>query len=553
MKNIAQKFKTIGMVALVLLVFQACSKDDGPSVIQPPGTAEFSTGWNADNENPDSIPQDISFTFGNQNLPSAHDLTDRFPPVGDQGAFGTCVAWAVGYSAKTAINAIDNNWGQADLFNPANQTSALDLFLNIPFQLRGPNCDGTTFEPAMEVLANRGVASKSVAPYINVGNCSQAPDPSWAQSAGNNKISNFRQVERDVTALKRNIADNRPVVFGARLGDNFMDWRSEEVLTGHTTFNNVGIHARHAMAIVGYDDSRGPRGAFKVINSWGEVWGADGYIWIDYDFMVDPDFGFIFFVMQNDSGDLDPENHQPVTGVDLVPWDVFDFVDWNSGDPRNRFLIHDIYNIGSETLPASTSWDYIYAYVDPFNADDWGVILHNEITNNYGAYGEIGDHPSGLTDQSVWTNANIPPNSSLGHEVFDDLLLWNYRMPSITGFYYLVVVVDPMRNVNESNRQNNFYWVGNEFGLPIYFVNGEQYGLRPGGEDRLTTPGHLTTTPKASFVSEPRKMNSRQWNAYTNDEIGKLIKGSVDFNLITRQMSRDIAQNLSGKTRTETE
>lgn len=551
MKTFTQKFRILGTAVFVLLVLQACSKDD--SVQPPPSEMPFATGWNSDLENTDSIPQDIAFGFGNQNLPSSYDLTDKFPPVGDQGDYGTCVAWAVGYGAKTAMNAIENNWGPAELSNPANQTSALDLFLNIPSSLRLPNCAGTIIEPAMSILANRGVASKAVAPYINVGNCSQPPDPSWANDAGQNRIVNFRQVERSVAALKRNIADNRPVVFGANLGDNFVTWRSEEVLTGHTTFNMVGIHARHAMVIVGYDDSRGPRGAFKVINSWGEVWGSDGFIWIDYDFMVNPAFGNAFFIMQNDSGEIDPGSHQTTTGVDLIPWDIYDFVDMDAGDPRIRYLIHDIYNIGTEALSASNSWDYIYAYVNPFDADDWGVILHNEITNSYGQYGMIGDHPNGLSEQSVWTNVDIPPNSSLGTELFDDLVAWNYIMPNITGYYYLIMVVDPMRKIDEPNRQNNFFWIGDENGLPILFINGQQEGLMPGSENRLTAPGQVTSVPKHDFTSEPRAMNSRNWNAYTNDEIDRLIKGSIDFNLITRKVSKNIAGNLSAHTKFETE
>jgi hypothetical protein len=36
----------------------------------------------------------------------------------------------------------------------------------------------------------------------------------------------------------------------------------------------------HAMLVVGYDDARG---AFKVINSWGQGWGEAGYGWISYD------------------------------------------------------------------------------------------------------------------------------------------------------------------------------------------------------------------------------------------------------------------------------
>lgn len=33
------------------------------------------------------------------------------------------------------------------------------------------------------------------------------------------------------------------------------------------------------MVVVGYSDSYN---AFKVVNSWGESWGDNGFVWIDY-------------------------------------------------------------------------------------------------------------------------------------------------------------------------------------------------------------------------------------------------------------------------------
>ena len=33
------------------------------------------------------------------------------------------------------------------------------------------------------------------------------------------------------------------------------------------------------MLVVGYSDEYN---AFKVVNSWGENWGSDGFVWIDY-------------------------------------------------------------------------------------------------------------------------------------------------------------------------------------------------------------------------------------------------------------------------------
>ena len=35
----------------------------------------------------------------------------------------------------------------------------------------------------------------------------------------------------------------------------------------------------HAMVIIGYDDNM-YGGAFEILNSWGEEWGDNGYIWI---------------------------------------------------------------------------------------------------------------------------------------------------------------------------------------------------------------------------------------------------------------------------------
>jgi hypothetical protein len=98
------------------------------------------------------------------------------------------------------------------------------------------------------------------------------------------------------------------VVVGAKLDDSFMAWNSETVYQNATTTNQVGIHSYHAMCIVGYDNNRGPRGAFKVVNSWSKSWGAAGFIWVDYNFMVDGfSFNKNFFVAVND--DQKPEDN----------------------------------------------------------------------------------------------------------------------------------------------------------------------------------------------------------------------------------------------------
>ena len=72
---------------------------------------------------------------------------------------------------------------------------------------------------------------------------------------------------------------------------------------------DIPSHGKHAMIIVGYDDSievdingdtnisDWERGALKVANSWGDDWKNDGYIWVMYDALNDiSNSGYLGFV-----------------------------------------------------------------------------------------------------------------------------------------------------------------------------------------------------------------------------------------------------------------
>jgi len=128
--------------------------------------------WNADEENLDEIPEDLDINDETGTIPSKVDLASKFPPIGDQGEFGTCVTWAVGYNLKTALNGIDNGWTASQLAQSSNQTSPKDLFWAIPSAEKGADCNGTQFEAAMDQLISRGGASLATVPYTSLGDCS---------------------------------------------------------------------------------------------------------------------------------------------------------------------------------------------------------------------------------------------------------------------------------------------------------------------------------------------------------------------------------------------
>jgi len=258
------------------------------------------TGYLPEDEDWDNIP-DVIPPFNDDDLdglPNMVSLEHFFPPIGNQEDKGTCVAWAVGYNLKTALNAIENNWKRKQLDSAIYQTSPKDLWLSIPQNRKGQNCAGTAFEPAFAALMSDGVATMDKVPYENLGNCTGVK-----RGDHNNKLANFSRVVSEteiprIEHIKAYLDAGTPLVFGAKLGDRFMNWKNSDVIR-YDTYNYTGMHANHAMVLVGYDDSKN---AFRVRNSWGKQWGDEGSIWVDYNYFCN-DFCYAVFVAQNKTND----------------------------------------------------------------------------------------------------------------------------------------------------------------------------------------------------------------------------------------------------------
>jgi len=417
MKKILTIVITGSFLLGIFFSFPSCKKKEDPL------TLEQALGWfGLGGENGDDlagIEDDIN--FGQGEVPASVNLSSHFPPIGDQGQYGTCVAWAVGYNHKSYMDAAA---ADRTTFNNDQKFSPKYLFWKIPSSQKGADCNGTGFEPAYDIMLSYGISNLATSPYSNLGDCSSSPSSSENTNAANYKIQSYREVEVDKNTLKQYLAQERALSFGAKLGDNFMSWNSSDVHYSDT-YGYSGQHAYHAMTLCGYDDNKGTNGAFRVVNSWGTGWGDSGYIWVDYNFFVN-EFAFCAFAATNIITDPDNEEGEgngvvddPNSGKDLMAWELYDY---DNGGGTNRVAKYNAFNSGSEDILASEDWNILYIYYNAYDANDYGIILYDYYSDDntggtwtYGGNGDLFDDGDGIGNWWNWVDA--PAGYSIAYDV----------------------------------------------------------------------------------------------------------------------------------------
>ncbi|MCQ2229509.1 MAG: C1 family peptidase [Bacteroidales bacterium] len=561
-------------LAAVLTIVDLVLGDDGETTIVTDDG--HGLGWLEREEDTEHIEDDIvlnpykdSEIDRNTGLPTSVDLSVYLPPIGDQGQYGTCTAWATAYNSRTWLYAKSKNVRGTSLSRD-HIFSAADLFRSISDANKGTKCQGSAMEAALDVMVKRGVASVSTVPDISdYSQCSCAVPQAANTEAAKYKIASYREIDiKDVRSVKRYLSEGRIIVFGAKLGDNFMLCNNEAVITSNGTFNHTGIHAYHAMACVGYDDNKGSNGAFKLVNSWGKSWGNNGFAWVDCKFFCGGEFAYCGFVIndldENKSsvGDIaDGEEKADVvtSDKDLVITmcndnDFDDPDDADSQDPRWRTLYYDAANAGEGTVLASDTWGICYMLYNAYDANQSEMVLFDLYTDKIGDVkkGEyIGDWDR-QTAMSILgcqaqgfsiTNVDVPGRTSVCAAVTNDpdqCFSWSYKLPQVTGDYYLVLAVDAFNSVVESDNENNYYFLMGADNKPLKFENGVL-------KSDITTNKALSfrrVIPKKNAVMPHQTaVNDVCPNTYTPQEIASVIDAHRRNGVIANKALRWLEEN----------
>ena len=239
-------------------------------------------------------------------LPSTVDQskTPWFPPIGNQGSQGSCVAWSVGYYMKTFQEAQEHNWNVSAATwikgVPGYPTQAYQSEIMSPafiYNLQNNGLDaGLSPYNAMNLICSVGMCSWEKMPYFETNYTAWPSKDAWSEASwyrGNESGAQTISLSNDqgINSLKSWLASGHLAAITID-AYKYSNLTSTDVWT---TDKYVNAILNHENTVVGYDDNiayveNGTThyGAFKIANSWG-VGGweqvPDGFYWISYETM----------------------------------------------------------------------------------------------------------------------------------------------------------------------------------------------------------------------------------------------------------------------------
>lgn len=209
-------------------------------------------------------------------LPASVDLSPQFPPCYDQGQLGSCTGNAIAGDCH-----FDMITQKQAAFIPAR----LGIYY-LERKLEGTvNQDsGAQIRDGIKVVAQYGVWPETLQPY-DISKFKKAPTKAMLAAGIKHQALAYERLDGSLLQMKTRLASGYPFVFGFTVYESFESAavaKSGIVPMPSTTERVLG---GHAVLAVGYDDAKK---AIKVRNSWGSGWGLNGYFWLPYDYIANP-------------------------------------------------------------------------------------------------------------------------------------------------------------------------------------------------------------------------------------------------------------------------
>ncbi len=244
------------------------------------------------------------------------DLRKNFRGIQDQGAQGSCVAFALTSIFEYMMRS-NNRSGEYDLS---------EAFLYYNARKLDPDSSvaddsGSRLKPALDSLYKYGIAVEPLCRY-NEDSYDNEPSKAAYDDAQKRLLRKAVNVARNVADIKSALEDGYPVMASFTLCQSFANVRqgfvpmpSEEEIS-ESAGDPENKHSAHAMVIVGFNDRIS---SFLVRNSWGPGWGDGGYCYIPYSYVENErllNFACILTKIESLNTEVTPAKDIPVMHLD---------------------------------------------------------------------------------------------------------------------------------------------------------------------------------------------------------------------------------------------
>ena len=204
------------------------------------------------------------------------------PVAGNQGGEGSCTGWAIGYGASSFLK--KKNTSATSFSTTTNMLSPEYLYNQTKAGGTG-NCGAGAFiSTVLSFAQSTGTCTWDLMPYSSSNGCDNMPGAAENSNAAQNKISGYSLIWASylsytqasmVAAIKNSVYNNKPVVIGMDIYQNFQTLGANQVYSAISGNYKGG----HCVVITGWDDNLQ---AFKILNSWGTGWSTNGSGYISY-------------------------------------------------------------------------------------------------------------------------------------------------------------------------------------------------------------------------------------------------------------------------------
>ena len=209
------------------------------------------------------------------------DLTDKLPPVFDQGSLGACTSHAITAAViaeskdKTLLSRLFLYWNER--LAMGQQYVRVDI--------------GAIIRDGLKSVVKDGSIPENAWPY-DIETFANPPDPAMYDLAKKDLVTKYYYVPQDSMSIKCALLEGYPIVFGISVYESF-----EQVTDGNIPMPKPDekLLGGHAILLVGFDNHTQ---RFKFRNSWGSGWGQGGYGFLPYDYVLNAGLASDFWVVE---------------------------------------------------------------------------------------------------------------------------------------------------------------------------------------------------------------------------------------------------------------